>query len=116
LCGLFFCFEVVFGLKINLSKSKLVLVGNVNNADGLTSILGFRVSSLTLKHLCLLLGAFFKAISIWDDIIEKIEHCLAGWKLYLPKGRKITLIKSTLSNFSYLFHVSFFPLLVLLIA
>jgi hypothetical protein len=40
-----------------------------------------------------------KPISIWDGIIEKVEHRLAGWKwLYLSKRGKITLIKSTLSN------------------
>jgi hypothetical protein len=45
------------------------------------------------------LGVSFKAKPIWDGIIEKIEHPLAGWKwLYLSKGRRITLIKSTLYN------------------
>jgi hypothetical protein len=32
---LFLCFEAILGLKINLAKSQLVLVGNVNNVDGL---------------------------------------------------------------------------------
>jgi hypothetical protein len=32
--ALFLCFEVVSGLKINLTKSELVPVGNVNNVDG----------------------------------------------------------------------------------
>jgi hypothetical protein len=73
MCALFLCFEVVSGLKINLAKSKLVLVGNVNNVDGLANILGCGVSSLPLKYLGLLLGAPFKAKSIWDGVIEKIE-------------------------------------------
>jgi hypothetical protein len=34
-------------------------VGNVNNVDGLASILGCGVSSLPLKYLSLSLGAFF---------------------------------------------------------
>jgi hypothetical protein len=42
---------VVFYLKINLTKSELVLVGNANNVDGLVGILGYRVSSLPLKYL-----------------------------------------------------------------
>jgi hypothetical protein len=37
-CALFLCFETISGLKINLVKSELVLVGNVNNVDGLASI------------------------------------------------------------------------------
>jgi hypothetical protein len=36
--ALFFWFEAVFGLKINLVKSELVLVGNVNNVDGLAPV------------------------------------------------------------------------------
>ena len=37
--------------------------------------------------------------SVWNPIIEKVERRLAGWKrLYLSKGGKVTLIKSTLSN------------------
>jgi hypothetical protein len=33
------CFKVVSGLKINLVKSELVLLGNVDNVDGLAVIL-----------------------------------------------------------------------------
>jgi hypothetical protein len=39
-----------------------------------------------MKHLGLSLGSLFKARSIWDGIIEKIEHLLTSWKmLYLSK-------------------------------
>jgi hypothetical protein len=72
--ALFLCFEAVSGLKINLAKSELVLVGNVENVDGLAGILGCRVSSLPLKYLGLPLGASYKAKSIWDGVIEKIER------------------------------------------
>lgn len=52
-----------------------------------------------LKYLDLPLGATFKAKTIWEEVLEKLEHRLAGWKrLYLSKGGQITLIKSTLSN------------------
>jgi hypothetical protein len=37
--ALFLCFEVVSDLKINLAKSKLVTLGNVENVDGLVGIL-----------------------------------------------------------------------------
>jgi hypothetical protein len=78
--GLFLCFEAVSNLRINMATSKLVLVSNVNNVDGLASIMGCRVSSLTLKYLGLPVGDSFKAISFWDDIIEKIERCLVDEK------------------------------------
>jgi hypothetical protein len=55
---LFLCFEAISGLKINLAKSKLVPIGNVNNVEGLASILGCRVSSLPMKYLGLPSSAF----------------------------------------------------------
>jgi hypothetical protein len=45
------------------------------------------VSSLPMKYNDLPLGATFKANSIWDGILQKLEHLLVGWKrLYLSKG------------------------------
>jgi hypothetical protein len=75
---LFLYFEVVSSLKINLTKSELVLVGNVNSVESLARILGCRVSSLPMKYLGLPLGASLKVKSIWNDIIENIEHRLAS--------------------------------------
>jgi len=84
---------------INLGKSELVPIGEVENVDNLAHILGSRVASLPMTYLGLLLGASFKATSIWNGIIEKVERRLASWKkLYLSKGGRLTLIKSTLSN------------------
>jgi hypothetical protein len=36
----FLCFEAVSGLKVNLTKSEIVLVGNVGDVEGLASIIG----------------------------------------------------------------------------
>ncbi len=56
------------------------------------------------------LGASFKATSIWNGVIEKVEHRLAGWKkLYLSKGGRLTLIKSTLSNIPT-YYLLLFPI------
>jgi hypothetical protein len=47
---------------------------------------------------------------IWNPILEKMEKCLAGWKrLYLSKGGRLTLIKSTLSSLPTYF-LSLFPI------
>jgi hypothetical protein len=74
--ALFLCFEAVSGLKINLAKSELVPLENVDNVDGLASILGCGVSSLPLKYLglSLPLRVSYKAKYVWDSVIEKIEH------------------------------------------
>lgn len=61
--------------------------------------------------LCLKTKTSFKAKSNWDGIIEKIKRHLASWKwlyLYLSKGGRITLIKSTLPNLPTYF-MSLFP-------
>lgn len=47
--------------------------------------------------------------SISLTMVEKLEKMSDGWKqLYLSEGRRITLIKSTLSNLSTYF-LSLFP-------
>ena len=57
---LLLCFQAVTGLKVNVLKSEMILVGEVHNVHALAC-------------LC--------------PILEKIERKLAGWKkLYLSKG------------------------------
>ncbi len=56
------------------------------------------------------MDAPLKAKFICDIIIEKMERTLAGWKrLYLSKGGRVTLIKSTLPNLPTYF-LSLFPI------
>jgi hypothetical protein len=106
----FLFFEAISGLKINLAKSVLVPMGGDVNVDDLAGILGCEVSSLPLKYLGLSLGAPFKAKSIWDDVVGKIERRLASWQMmYLLKGGRVTLIKNTLSNLPTYF-LSLFPI------
>ena len=97
-------------MKINLGKSKMVLVEEVPNLEDLVQILGCKIVSLPMKYLGLPLGATFKAKLIWNPIIERMEKRLAGWKRhYLSKGGKVTLIKSTLSSLPTYF-LSLFPI------
>ena len=65
-------FEAVFGLKVNLGKSELVVVGAVHNMDLLVALLGCKQGSLPMKYLGLSLGAKFKDKSIWNPILEKM--------------------------------------------
>jgi hypothetical protein len=96
---LLLCFEAVSWLKINLSKSVIVLIGALGNLEGLSSILGCGVELLPVTYLGLPLGANNRDPSIWDTITVKMEAKLAGWKrMYLSKGGRVTLIKSMLSN------------------
>ena len=52
------------GLKVNVGKSEIVPVGEVNNLDALANILQCRVDSLPMKYLGMPLGTSFKTASI----------------------------------------------------
>ena len=97
-------------LKINLGKPKMVAVGAVHNIELLVAVLGYKQGSLPMKYLGLPLEAKFKDMTIWNPILEKMERKLASWKkLNISKGGRVTLIKSTLSNFPTYF-LSLFPI------
>ena len=104
---LLLCFQAVTGLKVNVAKSEMVPIGEVNNANALAEILGCRVGALPMTYLGMPLGASHKSPSIWNPILEKIKRKLAGWtKLYLSKGGRMTLLKSTLSSLPTYFFIS----------
>ena len=86
-------------MKVNTGKSEIVPIGEVNNLDALANILSCKVGNLPMKYLVMPLGTSFKTASIWNPILEKMEKKLSGWKrLYLSKGGRLTLLKSTLSG------------------
>ena len=64
-----------------------------------------------MTYLGMPLRASHKSPSIWNLILEKIEWKLAGWKkLYLSKGGRLTLLKSTLSSLPTYFFLSLFTI------
>jgi hypothetical protein len=112
--ALLVCFEAVSGLKVNLSESALIPVGSLDNVEQLAGLLGGGISSLPLKYLGLQLGASFKLKSMWVKLEELMTQRLAPWKrMYLSKGGRVTLIKSTLSNLpAYMMSLYPIPALV----
>jgi hypothetical protein len=56
---------VVSGLKINLSKLELISVGEVDDVEGLTGIMGCMVALLPMKYLGLPFGAPYKSNSLF---------------------------------------------------
>ena len=103
-------FQAVSGLRVNLAKSAILPVGQVDNILHLTGLLGCKIDSFPTSYLGLPLGAKFKENAIWDPVISRVEKRLSGWKSsYLSKGGRLTLIKSVLSNIPTYF-LSLFPL------
>ena len=97
------------GLNVNVAKSEMVPIGEVNNVHALAETLGCRVGALPMTYLGMPLGASNKSPSIWNPILEKIEWKFAGWKkLYLSKGGRQTLLKSTLSSLPTFFFFNLF--------
>ena len=66
-------FEAVFGLRINLAKSAILPVGQVDNIQLLAGVLGCTVDSFPTYYLGLPLGAKFKDKSIWEPVVERFE-------------------------------------------
>jgi len=79
LWSLFHCFEAASGWTVNLGKSELLPVGNVDQMERLAGLLGCGVSTLSVKYLNLSLGASNKAKHNWNGVIEKMECRLASW-------------------------------------
>jgi hypothetical protein len=71
--ALFLCFKVVFGLKINLAKSKLVPMGNAENVVGLVGILGCG-GSWPMKCLGSPVGGLLQGQVHLGKCYEKIEQ------------------------------------------
>ncbi|RVW71963.1 LINE-1 reverse transcriptase-like [Vitis vinifera] len=87
-------FEAASGLRINLAKSELIPVGEIDNVEEMAVELGCRIGSFPVKYLGLPLGARHKALPMWDGVEDRMRRRLARWKRqYLSKGGRITLIK-----------------------
>ena len=88
----------------------MVPIGEVPNVHILVEILGCQIGSLPMTYLGMPLGVSYKSPTIWNLILEKIDCKLAGWKkLYLSKGGRLTLLKSTLSSFP-IYYLSLFTI------
>ena len=102
------CFEAVTGLRVNMSKSEMVPIGEVTNLSYLANILSCCMGTLPMTYLGMPLGSSFKALGVWNPIVEKVERRLARWKkLYLSKGGAFNAPEEYFVKSSNLFYVSF---------
>ena len=74
LCWLLIWFEAILGLKINLDKSELYLVGEGEDTEDLAIEIGCKVGRLPSTYLGLPLGAPFKSVVAWDRVKERLKR------------------------------------------
>ncbi|RVW60548.1 hypothetical protein CK203_061456 [Vitis vinifera] len=90
-------FEAASGLRINLAKSVLIPVGEVDEMEELATELGCRLGALPTVYLGLPLGAHHKTSSSWDGVEERMRRRLAHPKEEGGLGiRKIDLLNKAL--------------------
>ncbi|CAN0921494.1 Putative ribonuclease H protein At1g65750 [Linum grandiflorum] len=92
-------FQPITGLKVNLSKCSISVVGEVPNARTLADILGCAVESFPCSYLGLPLGSRAVGNTLWDPVVTKVQNRLETWKAkHLSFGGRMVLIKSVLSS------------------
>ncbi|GJX09413.1 RNA-directed DNA polymerase, eukaryota [Tanacetum coccineum] len=103
------CFHKASGLKINMSKSKImgfhVEAGKVARA---AEKLGCLVFKTPFNYLGSLVGGDMHRLQVWNDIVDRIRSRLSKWKMkMLSIGGRLTLVKSVLGSMP-IFHMSLF--------
>ena len=88
------CFEISFGLRINLSKSMLVGIGTSNDEVKLLALkLLCKAGSFPFSYLGLPIGGKVRSKQLWNPVLADFKRKLSMWKRnYLSLGRRITLI------------------------
>ena len=90
----FMWFEAISGLKVNLSKTEAISVGDNIPMETLALVLGCKIGSLPTSYLSLPLGAPYKSTRVSDVVKERFRQRLSFWKRqYLSKGGRLSLLK-----------------------
>ena len=90
-------FKAMSALRVNLSKSVLLPIGEAPEMHHLAHFFGGGVDYLPSSYFGLPQGANFKRKVVWDPIVERFDKRLTRWKYkLLSKRGRLTLLKSTL--------------------
>ncbi|CAL1388707.1 unnamed protein product [Linum trigynum] len=93
------CLQAVTGLKINLEKSVLYIVGDVPAPNFFASIIGFKWSNQPPKYLGYPVGAKLNTNAFSDPIVNSYQKRLDSWSSrYLSSAGRLVLINSVLSS------------------
>ncbi|GKC84144.1 RNA-directed DNA polymerase, eukaryota, partial [Tanacetum coccineum] len=103
------CFHKVSGLRINMSKSKILGVHVDSTIVHRAALkLGCLVLKIPFMYLGTIVGGNMSRIDSWDVVVEKVKKRLSNWKMKtLSVGGRLTLVKSVLGSMP-LYHMSLF--------
>ncbi|GJW13202.1 RNA-directed DNA polymerase, eukaryota [Tanacetum coccineum] len=103
------CFYRASGLRINMSKSKLmgISVGE-EKVDQAASKIGYVALKAPFPYLGSKVGGIMSRIRSWNEIIDSMVVRLSKWKMKTSSiGGRLTLLKSVLGS-TPIFHMSIF--------
>nr|GFA17485.1 RNA-directed DNA polymerase, eukaryota, reverse transcriptase zinc-binding domain protein [Tanacetum cinerariifolium] len=103
------CFYHASGLRINLSKSKIMGVNvEVSYVNHAAAKLGCLVLNSPFSYLGTKVGGVMSRVHAWQEIVEKVKTQLSKWKMKtLSIGGRLTLLKSVLGSIP-IFYMSIF--------
>ncbi|CAL1404032.1 unnamed protein product [Linum trigynum] len=109
------CFQSMTGLRINLDKSVMYIVGDVADPSFYAAIFGCKWSRQPPKYLGFPLGAKLNDPAIWDSMINKMKSKLNGWgSRHLSYGARLVLCTAVLGSMpTYMFSLFKAPVSVL---
>ncbi|GKB47389.1 RNA-directed DNA polymerase, eukaryota [Tanacetum coccineum] len=101
------CFFRASGLRINMSKSKLMgLHVDSDKIKAASSKLGCLTFKPPFTYLGSTVGGSMSRIKTWDDVVDRVSSRLSKWKMkMLSIGGRLTLLKSVLGS-TPIFHMS----------
>ncbi|GJS26798.1 RNA-directed DNA polymerase, eukaryota [Tanacetum coccineum] len=103
------CFHRASGLRINMSKSKIMGVhvedSKVKHA---ASKLGCLILNTPFSYLGMKIGGVMSRVEAWKEVVDKVTSRLSKWKMKsLSIGGRLTLIKSVLGSIP-IYHMSIY--------
>ncbi len=103
------CYELASGLRVNVSKSRLIGVGvSKEEVRRLASKVGCKEDQLPMTYLGLPVGENMNKSVAWQTVIGKINKKLNPWRCkVLSAGGRLTLLKSVLGSLPLYFFSLF---------
>ncbi|GJW23890.1 RNA-directed DNA polymerase, eukaryota, reverse transcriptase zinc-binding domain protein [Tanacetum coccineum] len=110
------CFYRASGLRINMSKSKIMGIHvDSDKVKSAATKLGCLILKTPFSYLGSKVGGSMSRVQAWTEVVDRVKSRLSKWKMKaLSIGGRLTLLKSVLGSMP-IFHMSIFrvPLSVL---